>query len=135
MKSEHASIMDKFVSASGIGAFDSYIHFAVMKGRQYAKQDRLRLMLVGHSTNGWLSMSTGLDSKSSGEDGRYFFSTEIILPSTGFIMFHQNLVSLQTVKSTALADLTSGTIRKSCGDSLAKDLTNQSQIYTLDKVR
>lgn len=65
MKSEYASIMDKFVSAYGRDAFDSYAHFAGMKGRQYDKQDRLRLMLVGHSTNGWLSMSKGLDSKSS----------------------------------------------------------------------
>lgn len=73
VKSEHASIMDKFVSASGIGAFDSYIHFAVMKGRQYDKQDRLRLMLVGRSTNGWLSMSRGLDSKSSGGGWKIFF--------------------------------------------------------------
>lgn len=67
MRNEYASIMDKFVSAYGREAFDGFAHFAGMKGRQYDKQDRLRLMLVGRSTNGWPSVSEGLDSKSFGK--------------------------------------------------------------------
>lgn len=67
MKSEYASIMDKFVAAYGRESFDRFAHFAGMKGRQYDKQDRLRLMLVGRSTNGWPSISEGLDPKSFGK--------------------------------------------------------------------
>ena len=62
MKSEYASIMDKFISAYGRDAFDGLAHFVGMKGRQYDSQDRLRMMLVGRSTNGWPSVSEGLDS-------------------------------------------------------------------------
>lgn len=67
MKSEYASIMDKFVSAYGRDAFDGFAHFAGMKGRQYDRQDKLRLMLVGRSTNGWTSVSEGLDSRLFGK--------------------------------------------------------------------
>ena len=67
MKNEYAAIMDKFVSAYGRESFDSFAHFAGMKGRQYDKQDRLRLMLVGRSTNGWPSVSEGIDSRSFGK--------------------------------------------------------------------
>lgn len=67
VKSEYSSIMDKFVSAYGRESFDNFAHFAGMKGRQYDRQDRLRMMLVGRSTNGWQSASAGLDSKSFGK--------------------------------------------------------------------
>ena len=67
MRNEYSAIMDKFVSVYGRDAFDSFAQFAGMKGRQYDKQDRLRLMIAGRSTNGWPSVSEGLDSKSFGK--------------------------------------------------------------------
>lgn len=67
MKNEYALIMDKFVSAYGRDAFDGFAQFAGMKGRQYDRQNRLRLMLVGRSTNGWPPVSEGFDSRSFGK--------------------------------------------------------------------
>ena len=67
VRSEYESIMDKLVSAYGRESFDGFAQFAGMKGRQYDKQDRLCLMLVGRSTNGWPSVSEWLDSRLFGK--------------------------------------------------------------------
>lgn len=67
MKNEYTAIMDKLVPIYGRDAFDSFAHFAGMKGRYYDKQRKLRLMIVGRSTNGWPSVSKGLDSSSFGK--------------------------------------------------------------------
>ena len=76
MRSQYASLCSKFSDRYGRKAFDGFAHFAGMKGREYDDQDRLRLMLVGRSVNGWPSYSAGLDSVSFGNRMEAVFRDE-----------------------------------------------------------
>lgn len=67
MKQEYSDLYDKFSALYGHEHFDEMAHFVGMKGKYYNEENNLRMLLVGRSTNGWLTESKGLNAEEFGK--------------------------------------------------------------------